>query len=215
MKNKLRQILWRILGIDYNQALQVHDYIFLKKDNYTSKGVGTYDNGALVFRWTDALLTIGKYCSIANNVRFIVDKGFHGAASITSYPLINNLFKQENTLRSGENKSEFLKRIRQKEGITIGNDVWIGMGAIIMPGVTIGNGSTIAANAVVTKDVPDYSIAAGIPAKIIKYKFNTKQIEELNIIAWWDWNIETIKDRSKEFYNDPLDFINKYKLCDE
>ena len=211
MKNKLRQIFWRILGIDYSQALRVHDYIFLKKDNFTSKGVGTYDNGALVFRWTDAELTIGNYCSIANNVHFIVDEGFHGASSITSYPLVNNLFKKENNLRSGKDKNKFLKQIQQKKGITIGNDVWLGMGAIIMPGVTIGNGATIAANSVVTKNIPDYVVAAGVPAKIIKKKFDDADINELNKISWWDWDIEIIKDRIEQFYNNPEDFINNNK----
>ena len=199
------------MGIDYSQALRVHDYIFLKKDTFTTKGVGTYDNGALVFRWTEAALTIGKYCSIANNVRFIVDEGFHGTSSITSYPLVNNLFKQEKVLRSGKDKSNFLKHIQQKEGITIGNDVWLGMGAIIMPGVTIGNGVTIAANSVVTKNIPDYVMAGGVPAKIIKKKFNDIQIEELNKISWWHWDIETIKDRIEQFYNNPVDFINNNK----
>ena len=211
MKNKLRQVFWRLLGIDYTQALSVHDYIFLKKDNFTFKGVGTYDNGALVFRWTNAPLTIGKYCSIANNVRFIVDEGFHGASSITSYPLVNNLFKKENNLRSGKEKNKFLNQIQQKEGISIGNDVWFGMGSYIMPGVTIGNGVTIAANSVVTKNIPDYVVAAGVPAKIIKKKFDDIQIEELNKISWWDWDIETIKDRMEAFYGDQNDFINKYK----
>ena len=80
-----------------------------------------------------------------------------------------------------------------------------------MPGVTIGNGVTIAANSVVTKNIPDYVVAAGVPAKIIKKKFDDIQIEELNKISWWDWDIETIKDRMEAFYGDQNDFINKYK----
>lgn len=117
---KIRNILWRILGIDYNHALRVHNYVFLKKDPYTKKGIGTYDNEALVFRWTKAPLSIGKFCSIANNVRFIMDEAFHNNSQITSYPLINNLFKDEVSAKPD-------LKFNQKEGITIGNDVWIGV----------------------------------------------------------------------------------------
>lgn len=212
MISKFRNLLWRLLGVDYQQALRIHDYVFLKKDIYAHIGDHTYDNGALVYRWTNAPLKIGKFCSIANGVRFIIDEGYHGASSVTSYPLVNNLFKQENKLKSGKDKVEFLKQIKQKEGITIGNDVWLGMGAIIMPGVTIGNGATIAANSVVTKNIPDYVVAGGVPAKIIKKKFDDMQIEELNKICWWDWDVETIKNRMEAFYGDQNDFINTYKI---
>ncbi|ULC58269.1 CatB-related O-acetyltransferase [Flaviramulus sp. BrNp1-15] len=209
---QLRVLFWRILGVDYNHTLKIHDYVFLKKDNYTKIGHKTYDNGALVWRWTEAKLIIGKYCSIANNVKFIIDEGYHKASQITSFPLIDNIFKERKTLPSGKDKIKFLKKIKQREGITIGNDVWIGMGAFIMPGVNIGNGVTIAANSVVTKNIPDYSIVAGVPAKIIKKKFDDKTIQNLNEIAWWDWDIKTLEDRIEEFYGDPLDFVEKYKI---
>ena len=209
---QLRVLFWRILGVDYNHTLKIHDYVFLKKDNYTEIGNKTYDNGALVWRWTNAKLIIGKYCSIANNVNFIIDEGYHKASQITSFPLIDNIFKERKTLPSGEDKIKFLEKIKQREGITIGNDVWIGMGAFIMPGVNIGNGVTIAANSVVTKNIPDYSIVAGVPAKIIKKKFDDKTIQNLNEIAWWDWDIKTLEERIEEFYRDPLDFVEKYKI---
>lgn len=210
---KLRTLLWRILGIDYRQVLKIHDYVFLKNDPFTQIGKHTYDNGAIVYRWTNAPLQIGKFCSIANGVKFIVDEAFHGAPSITSYPLVNNLYKTNTNLNSGKTKKEFLDQIEQKAGITIGNDVWIGMGAYIMPGVKIGNGVTIAANSVVTgkSDIPDYSIIGGVPAKVIKIKYDNQTVEELNKICWWEWDTETIKDRIEDFYKDQKAFLEKYK----
>lgn len=201
---KIRNILWRILGIDYNHALRVHNYVFLKKDPYTKKGIGTYDNEALVFRWTKAPLSIGKFCSIANNVRFIMDEAFHNNSKITSYPLVNNLFKDEDSAKPD-------LKFNQKEGIIIGNDVWIGMNTIIMPGIIVGNGVTIAANSVVTKNFPDYCVIGGVPAKIIKYKHDKNQIEALNTIAWWHWDQSKIKNEMGAFYElDINTFISKY-----
>ncbi len=200
---RLRIFLWRLLGIDYHQILRVQDNVFLKKDKFSELGEGTYDNGALVFRWTQAPLRIGKYCSIANNVRFIVDEGYHTASGITSFPIVNTLFKEEKTLPDGVDKNEFLSAVNQREGITIGHDVWIGMGVHIMPGVTLGNGITIAANSVVTgsTEIPDYSIIAGTPAKVIAMKHDKDVINKLNDIAWWDWDKKTIKSRVKDFYS--------------
>lgn len=91
MINLLRKLIWRLLGVDYNSFLRKNDYKLLKDDGFVEKGIGTYDNGAKIWRWSDARLVIGKYCSIANNVNFIVDDGFHGLSPITSYPFINDL----------------------------------------------------------------------------------------------------------------------------
>ncbi len=209
---KIRTLFWRLLGVNYEQVLRVHDHVFLKNDPYTTIGNHTYDNGALVFRWTSAPVTIGKFCSIANGVRFIVDEAFHSASTITSYPLVNNLYKNEDTLVTGSSKKVFLDKVDQKKGITIGNDVWIGMGVYIMPGVTIGNGVTIAANSVVTKDIADFTLVGGVPAKVIKKKFEDTTVEDLNKIAWWDWDTKLIKERIEEFYDDSDKFIRKYKV---
>lgn len=205
-----RRILWKILGINFEHALRITDYVFLKDDEKATIGKNTYENGALVFRWSDAPLQIGNYCSIANNVRFIVDEGGHSTAAFTNFPLIENLFKLETELSGSINKEQFLNTFPRKKGIKIGNDVWIGMGAFIMPGVTIGNGVTIGANSVVTKDVPDFVVVAGIPAKIIAEKHNSYIVEKLNEIAWWNWDTSIIKENIFDFYG-PVDaFISKY-----
>jgi virginiamycin A acetyltransferase len=205
----LRKLVWRILGFDYQMMLDKTDFTLLKNDSYTKIGERTYDNGAKVWRWTDAPLTIGNYCSIANNVNFIINKGNHKMSSITNFPIANNVFKNENTI-NGIDKKTFFSKFKQKEGITIGNDVWIGMGAYIMPGVTIGNGATIAANSVVTKDISDYTVEAGVPANIIKVKYEVETINKLNAIAWWDWEEENIKNRIIYFHKSINEFVNRF-----
>lgn len=188
----IRKCLWRILGIDYDHILKVIDYVYLKEDKHATMGFRSYSNNALVFRWSDAPLKIGKYCSIADGVRFIMDQGKHPTDCVSSYP-----FKDNN--------------LGTRQGITIGNDVWIGQGCIIMPGVRIGNGVTIAAGAVVTHDIPDYCIAAGVPAKVVKRKCSEKEASLMNLIAWWNWPEGKITSAHDDFNGSIADFISKYK----
>ena len=203
MVKKIRFILWRILGIDYQTILKKLDYTLLANDLFTNKGHGTYDNGAKVWRWSNAKLVIGKYCSIANGVNFIVDDGFHTCSEITNYPFINNLTSEPDLI-------SIRNTFQQKEGMHIGNDVWIGMNAIILPGVIIGNGVTIAAGSVVNKDISDYSVVGGIPAKLLKKKHSDEIIEKLQDIAWWHWDKKTIAERKQDFYLPIDEFIKKY-----
>ncbi|WP_379968529.1 CatB-related O-acetyltransferase [Epilithonimonas sp. UC225_85] len=203
MIKKLRRFFWRLMGVNYDQFLRKIDYVLLKDDKFTEKGTGTYDNGAKVWRWSDEKLIIGKYCSIANNVNFIMDDGFHGLSPVTSYPFINNLTTDSELLKIKES-------LVQKKGIEIKNDVWIGMNAVVLPGVEIGNGAVVAAGSVVTKDVPAYAVAAGVPAKIIKMKYSDEVIKKLLDIAWWNWSEEEITKNKKDFYLSVDDFLNKY-----
>ena len=84
--------------------------------------------------------------------------------------------------------------------VIIGNDVWIGANVIILPGVNIGHGAVIAAGAVVTKDVEPYAIVGGVPAKLIKYRFNAEERQKLLSIAWWNWSLDKIEKNIELFY---------------
>ena len=133
-------------------------------------------------------LIIGKFCSIACGAKFIFTSANHKLGSLSTYPF--PLFFEEWDL----DKSNVTDAWDNKGDIVIGNDVWIGYEAFIMQGVTIGDGATIGTRAVVTKDVPPYSIVGGVPAKPIRKRFSDEVIAQLLEIKWWDWPDEKIKE---------------------
>jgi acetyltransferase-like isoleucine patch superfamily enzyme len=98
----------------------------------------------------------------------------------------------------------------ETDRITIGNDVWIGINAIIKDGITIGNGAIVGAGAVVVKDVEPYSIVGGVPAKLIRFRFAKEEINFLEEMRWWDKPEEWIKNNWKDFL-DIKNFISKYR----
>jgi phosphonate metabolism protein (transferase hexapeptide repeat family) len=99
---------------------------------------------------------------------------------------------------------------RKVQTAHVGHDTWIGHGAIIMPGVRVGDGATVGSGAVVTRDVPAYAIAVGVPARVIKQRFPDGVAADLERIAWWDWGYETIKERIEDFTGNVEAFIEKY-----
>lgn len=101
-------------------------------------------------------------------------------------------------------------KIKRKASIILQNDVWIGHGATIMAGVTLHNDCVVAANSVVTKDVPPYAIVGGNPAKILQYRFYESVITSLQKIAWWDWDSQIQYSRRQNFILPVTDFISKY-----
>ena len=146
--------------------------------------------------------TIGKYCSIGEN--FNSGLAIHPVSYLSTSPLFYSTKKQLGvSLVDKDLVSEY-------EPVNIGNDVFIGANVSILSGVTIGDGAILGTGAVVTKDVPPYSVVGGVPAKIIKYRFNEEQIKHLLSIKWWDWDT----DKHSEIVNYFLDvngFIEKYK----
>lgn len=131
-------------------------------------------------------LVIGKFCSIACNAKFLFNSANHTMASLSTYPF--SLFFEE----WGLDKKNVTDAWDNKGDILIGNDVWIGYEAVILAGVTIGDGAIIGTRAVVTKDVPPYTIVGGVPAKPIRKRFDDETIAELLKSKWWDWSEEKI-----------------------
>lgn len=132
-------------------------------------------------------LFIGKFCSIACGTRFLFNCANHTLGSLSTYTF--PLFYEE----WGLDKADVSSAWDNKGDIVIGNDVWIGYEAVIMAGVHIGDGVIIAARAVVTKDVPPYTIVGGVPAREIRKRCEPDVIERLQALKWWDWPVHKIR----------------------
>ncbi|AMK10793.1 CatB-related O-acetyltransferase [Pseudodesulfovibrio indicus] len=131
-------------------------------------------------------LVIGKFCSIAHGAKFLFNGGNHKQAACVNYPfaIFGELWEHElHIADSWDNRGD----------IVIGNDVWIGFEALVMAGVTIGDGARIGSRAIVTRDVPAYAVVAGAPAKLIRKRFPDEDIALLEQVRWWDWSEERIK----------------------
>ena len=132
-------------------------------------------------------LIIGRFCSIACGARFLFTSGNHALKSLSTYTF--PIFFDEWELDA--------KNIRDawdnKGDTVIGNDVWIGYEAIIMPGVKIGDGAIVGTRAVVTGDVPPYTIVGGVPARPIRKRFDDETIRRLEALRWWDWDEEKLR----------------------
>lgn len=148
---------------------------------------------------------IGKFANIAAAVRIGPTDHPYERASLHHFT-----YRPEMYGFAESAEQSFLER-RADRITTIGHDTWIGHGTIIMPEVTIGNGAIIGSGAVVTKDIPPYAIAVGVPAKVVKYRFEPEIINALEQIQWWDWAPEAIKERLEDFRGPIEDFVEKYK----
>lgn len=147
-------------------------------------------------------LIIGKFCSIAYGAKFLFTSANHTMTSLSTYPF--PLFFEE----WGLDRKDVTKSWDNKGDIVIGNDVWIGYEAVILSGVKIGDGAIIGSRAVVTKDVPPYTIVGGVPAKEIRKRFDDKTITRLLEIKWWDWADEKIALNIEAIQSGRLDLIN-------
>ncbi|MFO0936388.1 MAG: Vat family streptogramin A O-acetyltransferase [Gemmataceae bacterium] len=130
-------------------------------------------------------LVIGKFCALARGIRFIMNGANHRMSGFSTYPF--NIFGQ-----GWETVTPRPEDLPYKGDTIIGNDVWIGYDALLMPGVKVGDGAIIAAGAVVTSNVPPYTIVGGNPAKPIKQRFSDDTVADLLTIRWWDWPVEKV-----------------------
>lgn len=220
-EQEIRNILYK-LGIQsttiknkddithYLTKLQV--MLFLKEEifmrfqrNYISSHikVGDFTYGIPLVLMDDkkTTLSIGKFCSIAHGVSIFLG-GNHRSDFNTTYPFNMYLTDYKDITGHPSTNGE----------VRIGNDVWIGSDAKIMSGVTIGDGCVIGANALVTKDIPPYSIVGGVPATLIRKRFADKFIGHLEEMKWWDWDLEQIYDAIPFLQSNDYDALYEYYL---
>ncbi|HAT4248988.1 CatB-related O-acetyltransferase [Clostridium perfringens] len=192
----LKQILknTKTRSLSYvNTKCKVGKYVKISRDcNFTmikNIGDGTYIGNNVTINHCEY---VGKFCSIAPNVS--IGLGSHPINFLSTSPL----FYSKDRGFVLETKYDYFT---SEKPTCIGNDVWIGNSALILSGVKIGNGAIVGAGAVVTKDVPDYAIVAGVPATIVKYRFKKEILRNLSKIKWWEWDLEKIY-RNKDYIED-------------
>ena len=164
-----------------NPNIEVGEYTYY--DDFES--VENFEkNVKYLFDFTGDKLIIGKFCMIASDVTFIMNGANHLTDAISAYPFA--------VFGAGWAEAMEGRTYPTKGNTVVGNDVWLGYGANIMPGMTIGHGAIVATKAVVTKDVPPYAIVGGNPARVLRMRFPKEEIARLLELAWWDWPVEKI-----------------------
>lgn len=181
---------------------------------------GKYSFGPLCNHWL--VESVGAFCSFATGTVAVIN---HSTRYISTHPFVSPHIALPD-LESGEwisNYQDFKELpwymgevqphgiVDKMERSVIGNDVWLGRNVIVCNGANIEDGAIAAAGAVITNDVPAYAIVGGVPAKVIKYRYNEEQIAALRNIAWWDWDDEKIKECHEDFYLTIDEFIKKHK----
>lgn len=190
LKNKLKRMI--VYGIKWRKcnshnATWLGDETFNFNNAFMTVSVGKHTYGGInIYNDTSNRLKIGSYCSIAEGVTFMAGND-HPLTQISTFPFKSRILGQGYEAIS-------------KGNITVQDDVWIGYGVTILSGVTIGQGAVIAAGAVVTKDVPPYAIAGGVPAKVIKYRFSQPIIEKLIRIDFSKLTEDMVRNHIDELY---------------
>ncbi|WP_458688614.1 CatB-related O-acetyltransferase [Nocardia tengchongensis] len=164
--------------------IEVGDYSYF--DDPVAATAFETDN--VLYAFGPEKLIIGKYCAIASNTRFIMAGANHPTAGVSTFPF---------TIFGGtwaEETMDIITSIPSKGDTVVGNDVWFGYNSLIMPGVRIGDGAIIATGAVVTADVPPYTIVGGNPAQVVKQRFGDAEVAQLLRAAWWNWPVELITE---------------------
>jgi len=199
----------------------IPNFLLQKFNNYRNKvkliNCNYTDTVGFAYESQVSNCNIGDFTSIGRYDK-IVHTDFGRYCSVSWDVTINAIGHEMNklTTHSFARRPDFGFGV-EKDGrvykrVIIKNDVWIGANTVVMPGLTIGNGAIIGAGAVVTKDVPDYAIVVGVPAKVIKYRFSKEIIEELLKLKWWNWDREVIKNNIHLFQSEITeDTINKLK----
>jgi virginiamycin A acetyltransferase len=150
-----------------------------------------FEREAVLYLYGPERLIIGRYCAIASGVRFLMPGANHADLGPSTFPF--GIFGEP----WAERTMDLVMGAPSRGDTHIGNDVWLGYGALVMPGVTIGHGAVVAAASVVAADVPPYAIVAGNPARVVKRRFEDDDVAKLLRAAWWDWPPELVTEHAR------------------
>ena len=189
-------------NVIHNPNIIVGDYTMY---NDSAKDPTDFERNNVLYHYpiNQDKLIIGKFCSIACGAKFLFNSANHNLSSLSTYPF--HIFFEEWDLDAKDVTDAW----DNKGDIVIGNDVWIGYEAVILAGVTIGDGAVIGTRAVVTKDVPPYTIVGGVPAKPIRKRFSDEVIAQLLEIKWWDWPEERIRQHLSEIQSGNVEHFHQ------
>ncbi|PAW60812.1 MAG: hypothetical protein B9S37_07630 [Verrucomicrobiia bacterium Tous-C3TDCM] len=176
IKSFIQRLKWNKIGIKISSESQI--------PYSTTIGRGTRINGKITIKGKGHC-SIGKYCALGSDIKIITS---------------NHLVSYANIQCSLQRDHDFVELDQSRGPVIIGNNVWIGDSVIILSGVTIGDGAVIGAGSVVTRDIPDFTVAAGVPARGLRLRFHHDICLQLKKIAWWHWDAEKIKC-NREFFN--------------
>lgn len=209
------------MGYTQDDCFYVYENEDYNKEDIIYKGcrIGRYTYGYKgLLQYYPLAASIGRYCSINGTARIWNN---HPTEYVTTHPILDyprfyawDKYDERKKLcqtygKYFDNAGFENSSLRNNRQVVIGNDVWIGANVVILPGISIGDGAILAAGAVVTKDVEPYAIVGGVPAKVIKYRFDKETIEKFLAIKWWNWEIERIEKNIDLFYQ-PEVFIQTY-----
>lgn len=183
LRSLVRRILHGKPPVTQWERLEAEGVVSADRGTYGTHLLRIHDFRLPDGRWVGSTLTIGKYCSIAAGVQIFLG-GNHRTEWVTQYPFASILDLP------GRDQDGY-----SNGPIVIGHDVWIGTDAMLMSGITIGDGAVVAAGSVVTKDVPPYTIVGGNPAKTIRLRFDPQTVERVHQMRWWDWPDGEIRAR--------------------
>lgn len=192
-KHLITEIGCDIKNVEFGQHVYLGHNVVLKD---SSIGDHSYVNNNSAIVHTH----IGKYCSIGPQVQIVL--GNHPMNMVSTHPVFYSNNKSFQTFSDQNYVNEYLP-------VHIGNDVWIGEGVLIPGGVKIGDGAIVASRAVVTCDVEPYSVVGGIPARHIRYRFDSDVIKKIVSSDWWNWDEDKLKKSFKDFH-DPSKFVSKH-----
>lgn len=205
-------------AMKYIKENNVLELSSMKSTQIKKTKTGKYSYGPLCDHWL--VESVGAFCSFAAGTDVVEN---HAVKYVSTHPFLymgrenNDVYDKayddyhdekwyfEGVLPKG--------RIEKIKKINIGNDVWLAKNVIITNGANIGNGVIAGAGAVITKDIPDYAVVVGVPARIIRYRFAPDQIIALNNIKWWNWSDDQIRERYDDFYLPIEKFVEKYNPC--